>query len=102
MAALDFGVGEPSAMTPSVILRHVPREETASVLSINQIVRTVGFSVSSALTGLLLAAITASSSLVPSEGGYKVAAVCVFPPLALVVVAMLSGKTTTGPYGHGG
>lgn len=82
MTVLGFGVGGVSAVMPRLVLEGVPAPETASVLSINQIVRSVGFSVGSALAGLLLAAATPAGALVPPAGGYVVASLWVLPLLA--------------------
>lgn len=90
MALLGGGVGGASAIMPALVLDGVPREETASVLSINQIVRTVGFSTGSAAAGLLLATATPAGALFPREQGYVVAAWCVIPLLLLAAAAILS------------
>lgn len=93
MAILGFGVGGASAVMPKLVLHGIPTQETASVLSINQIVRTVGFSIGSALAGLLLATATPSSSPFPREHGYPIAALYVVPLLLLSVVAILAART---------
>lgn len=74
MTMLGFGVGAFSAAMPVVILAATPPAETAPAMAINQVVRSVGFSIGSALGGLILAATTAPSHLLPSPGGYSVAA----------------------------
>ncbi|WP_308468225.1 MFS transporter [Rathayibacter soli] len=86
MAILGFGVGGVSAIMPALVLVDVPQPETASVLSINQLVRSVGFSMGSALAGLLLAAATPAGSVFPSEQGYADAALWVIPLLAFSAV----------------
>ncbi|MFT4122276.1 MAG: MFS transporter [Microbacteriaceae bacterium] len=99
MAVLGFGVGGVSAIMPRLVLDGAPQRETSSVLSINQIVRSVGFSVGSALAGLLLATTTPSDALFPDERGYTIAAVCVVPSLVLaaVVVLLPHRGTAAGP-----
>ncbi|WP_226995590.1 MFS transporter [Gordonia phthalatica] len=92
MAVLGFGVGGASAIMPRLVLAGVPQQETASVLSINQIVRTVGFSIGSALAGLLLAAATPSGELLPELGGYRAAAAVVAPLLLVSAVIIAVGK----------
>ncbi|MFE4952320.1 hypothetical protein ACFQ9V_19615 [Leifsonia sp. NPDC056665] len=82
MTVLGFGVGGVSAVMPRLVLEGVPAPETASVLSINQIVRSVGFSIGSALAGLLLAAATPAGALLPPAGGYVAASLWVLPLLA--------------------
>jgi len=94
MAILGFGVGGASAIMPRLVLDGVPKQETASVLSINQIVRTVGFSIGSALAGLLLATATPSGALFPHEHGYTIAAIYVLPLLLLSGGAILAGRAT--------
>nr|WP_205864853.1 MFS transporter [Planctomonas sp. JC2975] len=89
MAVLGFGVGGVSATMPGLVLAGSPSEETASVLSINQIVRSVGFSIGSALAGLLLATATPHGSVFPSENGYAIAAACVLPLLVLSAAVIL-------------
>ncbi|QKT08056.1 MFS transporter [Gordonia sp. X0973] len=97
MAILGFGVGGASAIMPRLVLDGAPREETASVLSINQIVRTVGFSIGSAVAGLLLAAATPTGARFPVAHGYQTAALYVVPLLVLSAIALRSnaGKSST-------
>lgn len=72
MSVLGFGVGAFSAAMPAAILAATPAAETASAMSVNQVVRSVGFSIGSALGGLVLAAHT--TSVFPQESGYATAA----------------------------
>jgi MFS family permease len=72
MSVLGFGVGVFSAAMPAVILAATPKAETASAMSVNQVVRSVGFSIGSALGGLILAAYT--TDLYPHQSGYTTAA----------------------------
>ncbi|WP_325039674.1 MFS transporter [Kribbella sp.] len=69
---LGFGVGAFSAAMPTVILAVTPPAETASAMSVNAVVRSVGFSTGSALGGLILAAHT--TGVFPHESGYGAAA----------------------------
>jgi predicted MFS family arabinose efflux permease len=69
---LGFGVGAFSAAMPAVILAVTPKAETASAMSVNAVVRSVGFSTGSALGGLILAAHT--TGVFPRESGYGAAA----------------------------
>jgi len=87
MSILGFGVGGISAIMPNLVLEGIPPEETSSILSINQIVRSVGFSIGSALAGLLLGIATPAGTMLPTESGYKLAAVCVLP---LLIISSLS------------
>ena len=88
MSLLGFGVGGVSAIMPRLILDGVPKSETSSVLSINQIVRASGFSFGSALAGLLLAAATPADSLVPDEFGYTAAGFLAIPLAALGIAVV--------------
>ncbi|MEU4290287.1 MFS transporter [Kribbella sp. NPDC026596] len=72
ISILGFGVGAFSAAMPAVILAATPSAETASAMSVNQVVRSVGFSIGSALGGLILGAYT--TDLFPRETGYTTAA----------------------------
>ena len=65
MGALGFGVGTFSAAMPGVILAVTPPGETSSAMSFNQVVRSVGFSVGSALSGFILSAYTPPRPGVP-------------------------------------
>ncbi|WP_410788354.1 MFS transporter [Kribbella sp. C-35] len=69
---LGFGVGAFSAAMPVVILAVTPSAETASAMSVNAVVRSVGFSTGSALGGLILA--THTTGVFPRESGYGAAA----------------------------
>jgi predicted MFS family arabinose efflux permease len=72
MGILGLGVGAFSAVMPAVILVATPKAETASAMSVNQVVRSVGFSIGSALGGLILAAYT--GGLFPRQAAYTAAA----------------------------
>ncbi|MFC5266084.1 MFS transporter [Kribbella qitaiheensis] len=74
MAILGFGVGSFSAAMPAVILAVTPQSETSSAMSFNQVVRSVGFSLGSAVGGLVLAAGTDTGSLFPTDAAYTTAA----------------------------
>lgn len=74
MALLGCGVGGFSAAMPAVILAVTPARETASAMGVNQVVRSVGFSVGSAAGGLILAAATSAGQTFPARSGYTVAA----------------------------
>ena len=74
MAILGFGVGSFSAAMPAVILAVTPKSETSSAVSFNQVVRSVGFSLGSAVGGLILAAGTDSRRVFPTDAAYATAA----------------------------
>lgn len=90
IALLGFAVGGVFAVMPKLVLVGVPQGETASVLSINQIARSIGMSIGSALAGFLLAATTPAGGLLPTQDGYLAAALWALPPLAasVLIIAM--------------
>ncbi|MBM7242299.1 MFS transporter [Rhodococcus fascians] len=99
MAILGFGVGSFSAALPAVVLPVVPSAETSSVMSINQVVRSVGFSFGSAIGGLVLAAGTSPGSTFPGEDAYTSAAwvgVVVTAAAAIVSASVLHGRAIAG------
>lgn len=57
-----------------VILAVTPQSETSSAMSFNQVVRSVGFSLGSAVGGLVLGAGTDTGSLFPTDAAYTTAA----------------------------
>ncbi|WP_256987658.1 MFS transporter [Rhodococcoides fascians] len=99
MAILGFGVGSFSAALPAVVLPVVPSAETSSVMSMNQVVRSVGFSFGSAIGGLVLAAGTSPGSTFPGEDAYTSAAwvgVVVTTAAAIVSASVLHGRAIAG------
>ncbi len=74
MSILGAGVGAFSAAMPAVILAATPQAETASAMGVNQVVRSVGFSIGSALGGLILAGYT-TTQVAPDRVGYTAAAI---------------------------
>ncbi|OZD04469.1 MFS transporter [Rhodococcus sp. 06-235-1A] len=100
MAVLGFGVGSFSAALPAVVLSVVPPEETSSAMSINQVVRSVGFAFGSALGGLVLAAGTSAGTTLPTEGSYSDAAwfgAAVTAAAVVTSATVLRGRAGTGP-----
>lgn len=89
MGFLGLGVGLFSAAMPAAILTVTPVEETSSAMSFNQVVRSVGFSIGSALGGLTLAAYTANGSTFPAYEGYSYASWLGASGMFLTVVAAL-------------
>jgi predicted MFS family arabinose efflux permease len=95
MGVLGFGVGAFSAAMPAVILAATPKAETASAMSVNAVVRSVGFSIGSALSGLILAHYT--TDLFPDESGYTAAAwtgVATTVATLLIIAAIRPAPTT--------
>jgi MFS family permease len=68
------GVGCSFAVMPRMIVSAIPAEETSSALASNQVLRTIGYSVGSALAATILTAHTTGSSEFPSDEGYTVGA----------------------------
>lgn len=87
MAVLGFGVGLFSAALPAVILAATPEAETASAMGVNQVVRSVGFSLGSAVGGFVLAGYTAARF--PAPEGYTVAGWVGVAIAVLTVLAVL-------------
>ncbi|KAA0022157.1 MFS transporter [Antrihabitans cavernicola] len=97
IALLGFAVGGVSAVMPKLVLVGVPQAETASVLSINQIIRSIGFSVGSALAGFLLASTTPSGSVLPTQHGYVTAALWALPALAASALIIATNRSSPRP-----
>ncbi len=89
MGVLGFGVGSFSAAMPGVILAVTPKRETSSAMSFNQVVRSVGFSLGSALGGLVLAAGTDTGHLFPTDSAYSTAALVGIATMALAALTSL-------------
>lgn len=83
MAVLGFGVGSFSSAMPGVILAATRAEETSSAMSVNQVVRSVGFSLGSAVSGLVLAAGTTDTF--PDDSAYTIAS-CIGVAVMVVTV----------------
>ena len=90
MAILGFGVGSFSAAMPAVILAVTPKSETSSAMSFNQVVRSVGFSLGSAIGGLVLAAGTGAGHLFPTDGAYTTAAVIGIATMAVTAITSVT------------
>lgn len=94
IALLGFAVGGVFAVMPKLVLAGVPQDETASVLSINQIARSIGMSIGSALAGFLLAATTPDGTLLPTRDGYLTAALWALPPLAVSAFVIAANRSS--------
>jgi predicted MFS family arabinose efflux permease len=87
-------VGTVFAALPGLIVSAVPAGETGSAMSLNQVLRYVGFAVGSALSATVLEAATAPGQQFPGTGGYTTiglagAGACV---ALAVVTAVLPGR----------
>ena len=74
MALAGVGVGTVFASMPMLIVSSVPAHETGSALGFNQVLRTVGGSIGSAVSAAVLTAHTKSGSVFPSDNGYTISA----------------------------
>ena len=91
MAVAGLGVGAAFVAFPALIISTVPPHETGSAMSLNQVLRYIGFAVGSALTATVLAASTPAGTTAPSAHGYGViaaigAAVCLATAVATWVI----------------
>jgi len=89
-SVLGFGVGSFSAAMPGVILAVTPKSETSSAMSFNYVVRSVGYSLGSAIGGLVLAAGTATGRLFPNDDAYTTAALIGVAAMAITTMASLA------------
>ena len=86
MSVLGLGVGSFSAAMPGVILAVTPKSETSSAMSFNYVVRSVGYSLGSAIGGLALAAGTETGHLFPNDGAYTTAALVGIAAMAITTM----------------
>lgn len=91
-ALLGVGVGCSFAAMPALIVASVPQERTGSATSLNQVLRSVGGSLGSAVGVAFLAAHHADGRLFPGEEGYTVAflagaALCVATAALAILLA---------------
>ena len=99
MGVLGFGVGSFSAAMPGVILAVTPHSETSSAMSFNYVVRSVGYSLGSALGGLVLAAGTDTGRLFPDDSAYTTASLV---GIAAMVITAASGLALARHRSSGG
>ncbi len=98
MAVAGLGVGTTFAALPGLITSAVPARETGSAMSVNQVLRYVGFAVGSALSATVLEAATPAGAALPASGGYGAIAVvgCGACLLLGVLTATLPRAQATG------
>jgi predicted MFS family arabinose efflux permease len=89
MSVLGFGVGIFSAAMPGVILAVTPKSETSSAMSFNYVVRSVGYSLGSAIGGLVLAGGTDTGHIFPNDSAYTTAALVGIATMAITTMACL-------------
>ena len=94
MALSGIGVGLIFAVVPGMLLRAVDVSQTASAMGFNQVLRYIGYSVGSALAGLILELHTEPGSTLPSGGGYTMSGIVSAGMwiAMLVVVLVLPGR----------
>ncbi len=97
MGLLGVGFGFTFAAIPGLIARSVPAREVGSAMGFYQVVRSIGFSVGSALVASVLAAHEADGAAFPSVAGYTLAlwigtAICVVAALVALVLAPRGGE----------
>ena len=90
MGLLGLGVGSFSAAMPGVILGVTPKSETSSAMSFNYVVRSVAYSLGSAIGGLVLAAGTGTGRLFPNEGAFTTAALIGIAAMAITTMTSLA------------
>ncbi|HEX8754094.1 MAG TPA: MFS transporter [Solirubrobacterales bacterium] len=73
MGLLGVGFGFAFAAIPALIVRSVPRQEAGSAMGFYQVIRSIGFSVGSALVASVLAAHEAPGAAFPAAQGYVLA-----------------------------
>jgi MFS family permease len=100
MAVAGLGVGTTFAALPGLIVAAVPPQETGSAMSLNQVLRYVGFAVGSALGGSLLEAATPDGAALPTSGGYTaIALVGCGACLVMAVFTAFAPASTPAPAG---
>jgi MFS family permease len=98
MAVAGLGVGTSFSGLPALVVAAVPRRETGSAMSLNQVLRYSGFSLGSATTATVLAATTPSGAADPTSTGYTViAAIGLATCVVMAVVTWLLPARTTAP-----
>ncbi|MCW2523028.1 MAG: Major facilitator superfamily 1, partial [Frankiales bacterium] len=96
-----IGMGLSFAVMPRLIVSSIPAEETSSALALNQVLRTIGYSVGSALAATILTAHTAAGAEFPANNGYTVGAVvaitlCVLTAVVSWALPARAGRATAG------
>lgn len=66
------GLAFSFAAMPGMIIRAVPAGETGSAMSINQLLRSIGFSIGSALSAVVLNSHTPAGAAFPRWSGYEI------------------------------
>jgi EmrB/QacA subfamily drug resistance transporter len=102
-SVLSVGVGFAFAAMPNLILSAVPPEQTGQATGFNAVVRSVGSSVGTQITAVIVVSSAAPGSLVPRESGFATAfVVCAVVSAAAGVVALLIPRAKVGGHAHPG
>jgi hypothetical protein len=96
MGISGIGTGCSFAVMPRMIVRAVPAEETSSALASNQVLRTIGYSIGSAMAATILTAHTAAGAQFPADEGYTVG--CLVGIGLCLVAAVLSWLMPARPH----
>ncbi|RBY82924.1 MFS transporter [Geodermatophilus sp. TF02-6] len=99
MTVAGLGVGAAFAALPALVVSAVPAGETGSAMSLNQVLRYVGFAVGSATTATVLEAATPPGAGYPVAGGYAVIGLigCAIGLLTAAVTWVLPARAPTAP-----
>ena len=91
MGINGLGVGMIFAVVPGMVLGAVSTEQTASAMGFNQVLRYVGYSVGSAMSGVVLEIHTPEGSAFPDNDGYTITGIlaCGMWVLSMVVTILL-------------
>lgn len=103
MGLAGLGVGLTFAVMPGLIVGAVPAHETGSAISFNQVLRYVGYSTGSALSGAVLQAHTPVGHALPTGDAYTAAALIGCAVWAVVGAAtiVLPRRGATAATGNG-
>jgi hypothetical protein len=96
MTITGFGVGAAFAVNPIQIVDGVPPAETGSAISFYQLVRSVGYSLASALSATALAANISRSQRLPADATYSTASTVDLAVLGctLIVAILLAVRSS--------
>ncbi|MCU7827008.1 MFS transporter [Kitasatospora sp. DSM 101779] len=105
MGLAGLGVGLTFAVMPGLIVGAVPAHETGSAISFNQVLRYVGYSTGSALSGAVLQAHTPAGHTLPTGDAYGAAAligcaVWAVVGAATIVLPRRGSAVAAGPSGR--
>ena len=98
MAVAGFGVGTIFAALPGLVVAAVPARETGSAMSLNQVLRYIGFAVGTALSATVLEAATRAGAAEPASSGYT--GIGLIGAGACVALGLLTWLLPTRSAGH--